>query len=66
MTGAVYVFHMYVFLYLMTGWLWNTAEAGATHLSQWCPIAKCLIHRVNDAIICLYTTPGKAEQSNKQ
>lgn len=53
-----------VFLYLMTRWLWDTAKAGATHLSKRRPIAQCLIHRVNNAIICLYTGPDKMEQSN--
>ncbi len=53
-----------VFLYLMTRWLRDTAEAGATHLSQRRPIAQRLIHRVDNAIICLYTQPDKVEQSN--
>ena len=49
-------------LYLMTRWLWNTAKAGATHLSQRSPIAQCLIHRVNNDIICFcaQTTRNKA------
>lgn len=42
-------------LYLVTRWLWNTAEAWTAHLSQWGPIAQCLIHRVNKHIICLWT-----------
>lgn len=44
-----------VLLYLVTWWLWNTAEAWTAHLSQWGPIAQCLIYRVNKCIICLWT-----------
>lgn len=43
----------------MTRWLWNNAEAGATHLGQRRPIAQCLIHRVNTDIICLCTRPRR-------
>lgn len=44
-----------VLLYLVTRWLWNTAEAWTAHVSQWGPIAQCLIHGVNKHIICLWT-----------
>lgn len=46
---------LYVLLYLVTRWLWNTAEAWTAHVSQWGPIAQCLIHGVNKHIICLWT-----------
>lgn len=55
-----------VILYLVTGWLCNTAEAGATHLSQRRPVAKSLVHGVNNAVICLCTTRGKVDQSHIQ
>lgn len=45
--------------YLVTRWLWDTAEAGAAHLRQRGPIAQRLVHRVNNAIICLYTRQNK-------
>lgn len=54
------------FLYLMTRWLWNTAEAGATNLSQRRPIAQCLVHRVNNDIICLYTQPRWNKETHMQ
>ncbi len=53
-----------VFLYLMTRWLCDTAKAGATHLSQWRPIAQRLVHGIDNATICLCTWPDRTEQSN--
>lgn len=53
-------------LYLMTRWLWNTAEAGATHLSQRSPVAQCLIHRVNNDIICFCTQTTRNKATHRQ
>lgn len=40
-------------LHLMTGGFGDTSKAGATHLSQWRPVAQRLVHGVNNDTFCL-------------